>query len=94
MTGIAVNRSSHRHSLPRGENRKRESGKRDYDDKRTGKGNSGRDLGPLVNIVVSDTLSKGLFRAGYIFSVILTLAPGMWAVVAWIGTVITGKKLS
>jgi hypothetical protein len=40
-------------------------------------------LGPLVNIGVSDTPSQGLFRAGYGFSMLLTLAPGLWAVVAW-----------
>jgi hypothetical protein len=48
---------------------------------------------------IVDTLSyRGmprtrLYRAGVIFSVVLTSLPGIWAVVAWIITVITGHKL-
>jgi len=34
-----------------------------------------------------------LFKAGLIFSMAITSLPGIWAVVAWIVTVITGKKL-
>ena len=34
-----------------------------------------------------------LYKAGIIFSVVLTALPGIWAVVAWIMTVITGQKL-
>jgi hypothetical protein len=36
---------------------------------------------------------KQLFRTGYIFSLILTALPGVWAVVAWISTLLTGRKL-
>lgn len=34
-----------------------------------------------------------LYKAGIIFSVVLTALPGVWAVVAWIVTMITGQKL-
>jgi hypothetical protein len=48
---------------------------------------------------IVDTLSyRGmprtrLYKAGVIFSVILTAPPGIWAVIAWVMTVITGHKL-
>lgn len=34
-----------------------------------------------------------LYKAGIIFSLFLTALPGIWAVVAWLTTVITGHKL-
>jgi hypothetical protein len=34
-----------------------------------------------------------LYKAGVVFSVVLTGLPGAWAVVAWVMTVITGRKL-
>jgi len=34
-----------------------------------------------------------LFKTGLFFSIGLTALPGIWAVVAWLATVITGKKL-
>jgi hypothetical protein len=34
-----------------------------------------------------------LFRAGLYFSLALTALPGIWAVLAWLMTVYTGKKL-
>jgi hypothetical protein len=34
-----------------------------------------------------------LYKAGIIFSVVLTSLPGVWAVVAWLMTVVTGHKL-
>jgi hypothetical protein len=34
-----------------------------------------------------------LYKAGVIFFVVLTSLPGVWAVVAWLITVITGRKL-
>ena len=36
---------------------------------------------------------KGLFRAGFIFSLVLTALPGIWAVIAYLITVCTGQKL-
>ena len=36
---------------------------------------------------------KALFRAGFIFSLSLTALPGIWAVIAWLTTVYTGRKL-
>jgi hypothetical protein len=46
-----------------------------------------------------DTLSfrgaprTGLYKTGVVLAVVLTALPGLWAVVAWLGTVITGQKL-
>jgi hypothetical protein len=34
-----------------------------------------------------------LWKAGLIFSVVLTALPGIWAVIAWCITLYTGKKL-
>jgi hypothetical protein len=34
-----------------------------------------------------------LYKAGVIFSIVVTSLPGVWAVVAWIMTLITGRKL-
>jgi len=34
-----------------------------------------------------------MYKVGLIFSVILTALPGVWALVAWLLTVITGQKL-
>ena len=34
-----------------------------------------------------------LYKSGLIFSVVLTALPGVWAVVAWLITVYTGRKL-
>jgi hypothetical protein len=48
---------------------------------------------------IADTISyRGtprmrLYKAGIIFSVVLAALPGMWAVAAWLMTVITGRKL-
>jgi hypothetical protein len=36
---------------------------------------------------------KRLFKAGYLVSIVLTALPGTWAVIAWITTLITGRKL-
>lgn len=51
-----------------------------------------------IGWVVDTTLYRGhpraaLYKAGMIFSVILTALPGIWAVVAWCITLYTGKKL-
>jgi len=34
-----------------------------------------------------------LYKSGLIFTVVLTALPGVWAVVAWLITVFTGRKL-
>jgi len=36
---------------------------------------------------------KILFKGGLIFSLVVTSLPGVWAVIAWLMTVVTGKKL-
>ena len=48
---------------------------------------------------VADTVSSqrrpriGLYKTGVVFSVLLTALPDVWAVVAWLMTLITGHKL-
>jgi hypothetical protein len=48
---------------------------------------------------IADTLSSQsrprvrFYKAGVVFSVVLTALPGAWAVVAWLMTLITGHKL-
>jgi hypothetical protein len=37
--------------------------------------------------------NRKLFRVGLIFSTVLALLPGLWAICAWLITVYTGKKL-
>ena len=36
---------------------------------------------------------RGLFRAGFIFSLSVTALPGVWAVIAFLITLYTGRKL-
>ena len=48
--------------------------------------------------VVDTTFYRGhprtsLYKAGLIFSLVLTALPGIWAVVAWCTTLYNGKKL-
>lgn len=50
--------------------------------------------GPILDsLVFRVSPRKRLFKNGYIFSLVLTALPGIWAVVAWLITVVTGKKL-
>jgi hypothetical protein len=48
---------------------------------------------------IADTLAfqggprVGLYKAGVVFSVVLTALPGMWAVVALLTTLVTGHKI-
>ena len=35
-----------------------------------------------------------MYKAGVIFSVVLTALPGIWAIVAWIMTLISGHKIA
>jgi len=51
-------------------------------------------FGWIVDTVFySGTPRARLYRSGLIFSVVLTALPGVWAVVAWLITVHTGRKL-
>jgi hypothetical protein len=51
-------------------------------------------LGPLLDIVFYAGRPRvGLFKAGLIFSLMLTSLPGIWAIVAWLITLSTGHKL-
>jgi uncharacterized BrkB/YihY/UPF0761 family membrane protein len=36
---------------------------------------------------------RRLFKAGLIFSIVLTALPGLWAVAAWLITIHTGRKI-
>jgi hypothetical protein len=50
--------------------------------------------GPLLDtIVYRGAPRKHLLKAGYVFSVVLTALPGVWALVAWLWTAATGIKL-
>ena len=51
-------------------------------------------LGWIADTVSSQSRPRvGLYKAGVIFSVVLTAFPGAGAVVAWLITLITGHKL-
>jgi hypothetical protein len=51
-------------------------------------------LGWVVDtILYRGTPRTRLYKAGLIFSIVLTALPGLWAVVAWLITVYTGRKL-
>jgi hypothetical protein len=51
-------------------------------------------LGELVDTVFyGGKPRRRLYKAGMIFSVVLTGLPGVWAVLAWLIIVITGHKL-
>ena len=51
-------------------------------------------FGTLVDFLQNDGApSKRLFKIGLYFSVLVTALPGLWALTAWIGTLITGRKL-
>jgi fumarate reductase subunit C len=50
--------------------------------------------GPIYDVTFyRGSPRKTLFKVGYKFSLILTALPGLWAVVAWLMTVVTGQKL-
>jgi hypothetical protein len=50
--------------------------------------------GPLLDTsVYRGAPRKHLLKAGYIFSVVLTALPGIWALAAWLWTLGTGTKL-
>jgi hypothetical protein len=36
---------------------------------------------------------RGLFKGGYILSLVVTALPGVWAVTAWLITVVIGRKM-
>ena len=51
-------------------------------------------LGPIVDLVFYRGKPRVvLFKAGLFFSLALTAIPGLWAVIAWLTTIVTGKKL-
>jgi hypothetical protein len=51
-------------------------------------------LGWIVDVLAyRGSPRKKLFKIGMIFSIVLTALPGTWAVVAWLISVCTGRKL-
>lgn len=51
-------------------------------------------LGPVFDVVfLRNGTRVKLFKLGLYFSIFLTAAPGAWAVLAWLITIYTGKKL-
>jgi len=51
-------------------------------------------FGPLIDSLLGrERPSKRLFKIGLVFSLLLTALPGIWAIYAWIETIITGHKL-
>jgi hypothetical protein len=51
-------------------------------------------LGPAFDMIFYRGRPRvRLFKSGLIFSLVLTSLPGLWAVIAWLMTVATGKKL-
>ena len=51
-------------------------------------------LGSLVDFIRNAGVpSKLLFKTGLILSLVITSLPGLWALIAWIGTLVTGHKL-
>ncbi len=51
-------------------------------------------LGSLVDFIRNAGVpSKRLFKVGLIFSQVITSLPGFWALITWIGTLVTGQKL-
>jgi hypothetical protein len=51
-------------------------------------------LGWVVDIVeFRGSRRATLYKRGVVFSVVLTALPGIWAVVAWLITLTTGRKL-
>jgi hypothetical protein len=51
-------------------------------------------LGPIFDLVIYSKKPRvWLFKAGLFFSLTLTALPGLWAVTAWLMTVVTGTKL-
>jgi len=50
--------------------------------------------GPILDVsIYRGTPRKQMLKVGYIFSVVLTALPGVWAIAAWLWTVATGIKL-
>lgn len=51
-------------------------------------------FGWIVDVVAfRGSPRKGLLRSGFIFFLVLTALPGVWAVIAYLMTVYTGQKL-
>lgn len=50
--------------------------------------------GPILDTTICrGAPRRHLLKVGYIFSVVLTALPGIWALAAWLWTVASGTKL-
>ncbi len=50
--------------------------------------------GPILDAsIYRGTPRKQMLKVGYIFSIVLTALPGVWALAAWLWMVATGTKL-
>ena len=50
--------------------------------------------GPILDVsIYRGTPRKQMLKMDYIFSVVLTALPGLWALAAWLWTLATGTKL-
>lgn len=51
-------------------------------------------LGPILDLTFFKATPRvKFFKIGLFFSLILTALPGLWAITAWLITVVNGKKL-
>jgi hypothetical protein len=59
-----------------------------------GLANAAYTAGPIFDTMFFiGTPRRGAFKAGYIFSLVLTALPGTMALVAWLTTVVTGQTM-
>ncbi len=50
--------------------------------------------GPVLDMIAyQGAPRRHLLKAGYLFTLVVTALPGVWAVVAWLLTVVSGAKL-
>jgi hypothetical protein len=56
--------------------------------------NAAYTAGPVFDMVLfRGSPRRTLFKAGYIFSLMVTAIPGVWVTTAWLTTLVTGQKL-
>lgn len=50
--------------------------------------------GPILDVsIYRGRPRKQMLKVGYVFSIVLTASPGVWALAAWVWTAATGTKL-
>ena len=49
--------------------------------------------GPIFDLLLfRASARRQLFKADYVASMFVTALPGLWAVIAWVSTLVSGKK--